>query len=271
MHTDCTRSVSGIGALSAACVKGTVLAVTLLVGIGSANADTLKLFSGSGLPTGSPTFTTNGTSVYSAIVGNDTACAGGGPGNCSGGADVHAGSITLPLGVTATGTGPTGTGAWYDLNPNYGGMGVGPLTGLPSDADQIAVGETLTFTFGSKVQLTGASTLFDNGHTPFGTFANGSAIGITNTLLLNGNTLTFFALNQGLFDFGTSTTWTFAAIAGQPDFYVSGLSWLGGFSNGGETPLPAAVWLFGGGLGLLAMFGRRKRKQKPVWEVTQNA
>ena len=38
------------------------------------------------------------------------------------------------------------------------------------------------------------------------------------------------------------------------------------------TPIPGAVWLFGGGLGLFAMFsGRRKRKQKSVWEVTQNA
>ena len=40
----------------------------------------------------------------------------------------------------------------------------------------------------------------------------------------------------------------------------------------GETPIPGAVWLFGGGLGLVAMLGgRRKRKQKSVWEVTQNA
>jgi hypothetical protein len=38
------------------------------------------------------------------------------------------------------------------------------------------------------------------------------------------------------------------------------------------TPIPGAVWLFGGGLGLVAMLGgRRKRKQKSVWEVTQNA
>ena len=37
------------------------------------------------------------------------------------------------------------------------------------------------------------------------------------------------------------------------------------------TPLPAAVWLFGGGLGLIAMFGQRKRKQKSVWETTTTA
>ena len=44
------------------------------------------------------------------------------------------------------------------------------------------------------------------------------------------------------------------------------------FDVPGETPIPGAVWLFGGGLGLVAMLGgRRKRKQKSVWEVTQNA
>jgi len=37
------------------------------------------------------------------------------------------------------------------------------------------------------------------------------------------------------------------------------------------TPIPGAVWLFGGGLGLVAMLsGRRKRKQKCVWETTTN-
>jgi len=40
----------------------------------------------------------------------------------------------------------------------------------------------------------------------------------------------------------------------------------------GGTPIPGAVWLFGGGLGLVAMFsGRRKRKQKSVWETTTSA
>ena len=40
----------------------------------------------------------------------------------------------------------------------------------------------------------------------------------------------------------------------------------------GETPLPAAVWLFGGVLGVAGMIaGGRRRKQKSAWDVTQNA
>jgi len=33
-----------------------------------------------------------------------------------------------------------------------------------------------------------------------------------------------------------------------------------------ETPLPAAVWLFGGGLGVLAMLSRRRRRSRGVWD-----
>ena len=44
-------------------------------------------------------------------------------------------------------------------------------------------------------------------------------------------------------------------------------------TSAAETPLPAAVLMFGGGLGLVAMLSgrRRKRKQKSVWEITANA
>jgi len=37
------------------------------------------------------------------------------------------------------------------------------------------------------------------------------------------------------------------------------------FDVPGETPIPGAVWLFGGGLGLLSMFGRRKKKAPQAW------
>jgi len=39
----------------------------------------------------------------------------------------------------------------------------------------------------------------------------------------------------------------------------------GGNLSTAETPLPAAVWLFGSGLGLLAMAGKRKRK-RGAWD-----
>jgi hypothetical protein len=32
-----------------------------------------------------------------------------------------------------------------------------------------------------------------------------------------------------------------------------------------ETPLPSAVWLFSGGLGLLGMLYRKKEKPKSAW------
>jgi len=35
---------------------------------------------------------------------------------------------------------------------------------------------------------------------------------------------------------------------------------------GVETPLPAAVWLFAGGLGVLGVFSRRKRKSRGAWD-----
>ena len=38
-----------------------------------------------------------------------------------------------------------------------------------------------------------------------------------------------------------------------------------------ETPLPAAVWLFGGGLGVLAMLGRRKKQRRSIWDETAAA
>jgi peptidoglycan/LPS O-acetylase OafA/YrhL len=34
-----------------------------------------------------------------------------------------------------------------------------------------------------------------------------------------------------------------------------------------ETPLPAAVWLFAGGLGLLGMLYQKKEKLKSAWAV----
>ena len=67
-----------------------------------------------------------------------------------------------------------GGGAWYDLQPNFGGIGAGPLSGNPSDADQIAVGDTLTIHFSVPTELLGVATLFSANHAPFGTgFADG--------------------------------------------------------------------------------------------------
>ena len=270
MHINRTRSVSGLGTLCTVCVTGTVLAITLLAAV-PAQADSIKFFSGTTGST-SPDFTTDPGTAYQSILATNpnTACAGGAAGNCNLAVDTNqAATINFLGGIHATGTGPAGTGAWYDTQPEFGGMGVGPTNRTPDSADQITVGETLLIHFNSAVQLTGIATLFDDGHTTFGaSFPDGSFVTYDNTFLLNDKVVKFGDANAGLLaalSLGIIQDYKFQAIEGQPDFYVSGLV----FS---ETPLPAAAWLFGGGLGLVAMLsGRRKRKQKSVWELTQNA
>jgi len=43
------------------------------------------------------------------------------------------------------------------------------------------------------------------------------------------------------------------------------LAGYGGNLSVAETPIPGAVWLFGGGLGLLGMFARGKKKRAQAW------
>ena len=198
MRTSRTRSVSGIGALSAACVTGTLLAVTLLAAT-PAQADSIKFFSGSNGYSGP--FNGVGTSVYDSIKGLSTACPGGGTG-CSGNPDVISTPQTYDGGITAS---ANIGGVWNDLSPNFAGLGVGPLNGNPSDADQIEGTEILTIKFSSNVNLTGVATLFagatdGSGHTPFGPgFSNNTFVGPLNTFLLNGVVTTFGAANLALF------------------------------------------------------------------------
>ena len=121
-------------------------------------------------------------------------------------------------------------------NLNFGGIGAGPLTGLPSDADQIAVGDTLTIHFSVPTELLGVATLFSGQHTPFGNMPGGGTYDNTNvtgamTFKINGITESFGLANAGLLvGLGIVTDFTFTAIAGQPEFYVSGLSFLQGSS-----------------------------------------
>ena len=157
-----------------------LLATLAMLATAPAKADQIKFFSGTTTYTGP--FNGSGT-VYDAIKNDNTACAGGGAGNCSGDADVHAAAnvaITFLGGISAAGSGATGVGAWYDLNPNFGGMGVGPTSGDPSDADAIAGTDILHIHFNTAVQLTGVATLFDDAHAPFG-----AALGVGSTFELS--------------------------------------------------------------------------------------
>lgn len=68
-----------------------------------------------------------------------------------------------------------------------------------------------------------------------------------------------------------------SAILGPGSYFLdiagiaNGSSGYGGnlatFAN--ETPLPGAVWLFVGGLGVLGMVGRKRKKQKTAWDMAR--
>jgi hypothetical protein len=68
-----------------------------------------------------------------------------------------------------------------------------------------------------------------------------------------------------------------SAILGPGSYFLdiagiaNGSSGYGGnlatFAN--ETPLPGAVWLFVGGLGVLGMVGRKRQKQKTAWDMAR--
>ena len=171
-----TRSVSGIGAFSAVCMTGTLLALTLLAAV-PAQADSIKFFSG-GAGYGGP-FNGVGTSVYDRIKGLSTACPGGGFG-CGAAPGTNRSPRAMAAALLPQ---PTSAAFGIDLSPAFAGLGVGPLNGNPSSADQIEGSEILTIKFTSNVNLTGVATLFDGArtiplHAPFGPgYSNNTFIG----------------------------------------------------------------------------------------------
>jgi hypothetical protein len=131
--------------------------------------------------------------------------------------------VYTALGITVT---ANITSVWGDFVPNFGGLGVGLGEGTSSAIDQIDGLEILRVHFASPVTLTGVGTLFDDSHTPFGAgFPNGASILGTNQFLLNGSLVSFGTANTvgGLSVFGTD--FFFQEAAGQPQFYVSALTY----------------------------------------------
>jgi len=221
-----------------------VLATLAMLAAAPANADSIKFFSGTTGYTGP--FSGAGT-VYQTIQNNPTACPGGGSG-CAGGADIVSTPQNFSGGITASAV----TAVYNDLSPNFAGLGV-QTVGNPADTDQIDVGETLSIHFNSVVTLLGVATLFDANHTPFGPgFPTNSNITGMNTFLLNGVVTTFNAANMALLSI-IGQDFTFAAILGQPSFYVGGLTFV---------PVPGAVWLFASGIEGIAALTRRRRKNQ---------
>ena len=156
----------------------------------------------------------------------------------------------MPITASAT----VGGAVWNDLQPNFGGLGVG-LASQGDQADQIEGTDTLKLHFASTVTLTGVATLFDVNHPPFGTgFPDNTNITGSNTFLLNGNPVTFGNANMALLAL-MGMDFTFQQIAGQPAFYVSGLTY-----NVSNVPIPGAVWLFASGIAGIGVLARRRRK-----------
>ena len=168
--------------------------------------------------------------------------------------------------VSNLGTNPTsGAGAFSNTNPGTGGGG----SGLFADVYNFDLVGTniLTIAFAVNTFANGApqfitnftGTVFNDGpnNVPGGgdDFAvlgpqlATACIGIPNCQIFGGSAIlpggSYYLLITG----------DAAADAGYG----------GNLSTNAETPLPAAVWLFGGGLGLLAIAGKRRRK-RGVWD-----
>jgi len=276
--------------------------------VSPASADTVKFYNGGAGYTGP--FNGFGT-VYAATEVGTTACPTSNLG--CGASDIRSVSQTFNLvdGLTITATVNTVVNrrghdlmnqVWNDLQPNFGGLGVGLKDG-PSDSDQIAGKDTLTLTFTDsasalhKVDLTGIATLFAPAHEGFGdnfdsaNDVKNKANKISFLLSVDGGTFTpvsfAFANNDNLditghtFSFEQDPKGYSYYDDGRlkhkigPEFYVSALDFLDDVCilpdgcigrQGGNTPLPAAVWLFGsviaGGAGVSRW--RKSRKARAV-------
>jgi hypothetical protein len=191
-------------------------------------------------------------------------------GNCA--SDNIASSLDFSVGsvnIHATGISNTAASSkvWGDFSPNFGGLGVGSLA-QGADADQIsaAANDSLTLTFSIPVTLKGVATLFDVPHEDFGSnYLHAGNVTTDQATVqfyftmpnLNGGLpfLVNFADANNINLNYTGTSFTFTAVTGGPDYYVSALAF-------DPTPLPAALPLFATGLGALGLLGwRRKRKQ----------
>ncbi len=169
-----------------------------------------------------------------------------------------AGGVVLT--VTASDVNVASIKVWNDLAPNFAGIGVGTGNSTGNDrVDQINGSNVLTLTFSTSVHLTGVATLFDGAHTPFG---NGDPLSATTGFfLLNGVATSFTSANTNGLNLN-GTVFTFAEDGvNDPQFYVSGLAYDVTGGGGQNTPLPAALPLFAGGLGVVGLLARR-RKQK---------
>jgi len=157
--------------------------------------------------------------------------------------------------VTATGTDATGSNQ-YNAYLDSGDAGLGVCQALngtqqcaePSD-DNVTSGEILSLVFDRVVSLSGIT--FLNGSHNLA-FNGGVDITVDGVSRPTDSLLNIFP------DTLVGTTFLFAnnntVLGDQQQFYISALT--------AETPLPAAVWLFGSAL--MGLFGVSRRKSSAV-------
>ena len=262
-------------------------AITLFVvaGSGSANAITVKFYSGTADGGYTGAYSGAGT-VYSITDTLATDLPSAASVDSTSNGDSFGTALKFKSdSVTATASGSPNTNGyqvWDDLQGNYAGLGVDNKDINSSGEDQISGGEILTLSFETSQKLLGIGTLFASGHTPFDGLDTPAAVqGVQeyinfemridggdwkDVLFSVANDVTAAGLTTldyigTVFDFRQETANVSCGVActtANPSFYIGAII----TENSGQAvvPLPAGILLMLSGLLGLGFLGRFKAK-----------
>jgi hypothetical protein len=240
-----------------------LFAAGVLVTVGSAaRADSIKWYTGGAGYVG-PAFTNAAGTVYQATQGLATNCPTPASG-CSGADVIANGQIYNPSGshtVQVTASATVGGNAWADLQPAFGGMGVG----LAGGNDHIDGTDILQLVFATPITLTGVGTLFEQSlHGPFGVVPLATdtfALSVDGGAFVNVQFGTANNSDGGAFNLSfTGTDFRFMQNSGEPEFYVSALTYAAVPGPIVGAGLPGLVLATGG----FIAWRRTKRKKAAV-------